>query len=301
MRLFAAIAVCAAFLVALRADDADAAKDIKVTVGWLEKHQAANGGFFPAEPEAKKKTPSLRTTSAAVRALLYFGADVPRKADCAKFVASCFDPASGGFADIPGGKPDVFLTSVGIMAVVALKMPTDRYEAGVIKYLSDNSKTFEDIRIAAAGLEALAKSSPKERLWRAEILVMQNPDGTFGKGLGQARATGGAAVAMLRLGGKLLDAGRVVKALKDGQRLNGGYGKEDSELASDMDSTYRVMRAFVMLKQKPADLEGVASFVLKCRNADGGYSMVPGQPSTIPATYYAAIIRHWLKRDLSKN
>ncbi|MBM4070148.1 MAG: terpene cyclase/mutase family protein [Planctomycetes bacterium] len=292
MRFSAIFVTCAAFLIAVRADDE--AKDLKATVSWLVKHQAANGAFFAAEPN-KEKSPSLRTTSAAVRALLYLGAEVPRKADCAKFVVSCFDPASGGFADVPGGKPDVFLTSVGIMAVVALKMPADKYEAGVIKFLTDESKTFEDMRIAVAGLEALGKPSPMAKEWLTRIRMMQNADGTFGKDLGRARVTGGAAVAMLRLGGKLHNSDAIVNALKDGQRLNGGYGKEDSELASDMDSTYRVMRAFVMLKHRPPDVEGVASFVLKCRNADGGYCLKPGEASSIPATYYAAIIRHWLK------
>lgn len=296
MKRFLAVGlVCATSLVVAHADESD---DIKATVRWLEKHQTVSGGFLAQVTEHSiKPRPSLRSTSAAVRALLYFGAEVPKKAACGKFVASCFDPASGGFADTPGGKPDLFLTAVGIMAVVALKMPTDDYEAGVIRYLSERCKTFEDIRIAVAGLEALGKPSPRTKEWLAQIRTMQNSDGTFGKELGQARATGSAAVAILRLGGKLEGPEPVIKAIKNGQRLNGGFGKDDSELASDLDTTYRVMRAFVMLKQKPPDLEGVASFVLKCRNLDGGYAMTPGQPSTIPATYYAAIIRHWLKKN----
>jgi hypothetical protein len=39
----------------------------------------------------------------------------------------------------------------------------------------------------------------------------------------------------------------------------------------------------------------VRSFVAKCRNADGGYGVAPGQPSNISGTYFAAIILHWLK------
>lgn len=294
-RFLSLLILCTVCVVAVRAGQTGKDRDIKETVRWLVAHQAGNGGFFPAGD--KKKTPSLRTTSAAVRALLYFGAAVPRKADCAKFVARCFDPVSGGFADVPGGKPNVFVSAVGSMAVAALKMPVEKYQAGVVQYLSEESKSFEDMRIAVAGLEALGKPSRRAEKWLGDIRKLQNRDGTFGTGLGQARHSGGAAVAILRLGGKLEHAAAVIKTLRAGQRLNGGYGKEDSELASDLESTYRVMRALVMLKQQPPDVEGVTSFVLKCRNADGGYGSAPGQPSSIPATYYAAIIRHWLKRS----
>jgi len=42
---------------------------------------------------------------------------------------------------------------------------------------------------------------------------------------------------------------------------NGGYGKEDNEITSDLETTYRVMRCFVMMKARPSDVEGVRSFV----------------------------------------
>jgi hypothetical protein len=109
-----------------------------------------------------------------------------------------------------------------------------------------------------------------------------------------ARDTGGSVVTVLRLGGKTSD--RCVKVLKAGQRQNGGYGKADSDSASDLETTYRVMRCFVMLKARPDNVEGVRSFVAKCRNADGGYGVAPGQPSSVGGTYFAAIITHWLKQ-----
>jgi hypothetical protein len=84
--------------------------------------------------------------------------------------------------------------------------------------------------------------------------------------------------------------------LIDGQRQNGGWGKDDSEIASDLETTYRVMRCFVMLKARPANVEGVRSFVAKCRNEDGGYGVAPAQPSSVSGTYFAAIITHWLKQ-----
>jgi hypothetical protein len=101
-------------------------------------------------------------------------------------------------------------------------------------------------------------------------------------------------VTLLRLGGDVADRAALVKILKDGQRRNGGYGKDDNEIASDLETTYRVMRCFVMLKASPENVEGMRSFVAKCRNEDGGYGMTPGEPSNVNATYFAGIIRHWL-------
>jgi hypothetical protein len=55
------------------------------------------------------------------------------------------------------------------------------------------------------------------------------------------------------------------------------------------------MRAFMMLKEKPASLEKLMNFVAKCRNNDGGYAAVPGQPSSVNGTYFAAIIAYWFE------
>jgi hypothetical protein len=261
----------------------------KATVVYLQKLQQKDGGFAPAAGQAKS---SLGATSSAIRALKYFGGEIPDRSACEGFVKSCFDKASGGFADTPGGKPDVRLTAVGVMAVVELKLPRDDYEAAAIKYLGDNAKTFDDVRIAAAGMEALAKKSPQADAWLEQVNKMRNADGTFGKDDGLARDTGGAVVVLLRLGTKLENTEAVLKTLKAGQRKDGGFGKADTD-KSDLESSYRVMRAFHMLKAKP-DAERLAVFVDRCRNDDGGYGVAPGQPSTVAGTYYAGIITHWL-------
>lgn len=269
---------------------------LKETIAYVQKLQTRSNGFLAGAPKSTAPAlPTLRATSSAVRALHYFGGDIPYKDACITFVESCHDPATGGFRDTPKGTPDVFSTAVGLMAVTELKMPTDKYAQGAVKYLSDNAKSFEDIRIAAAGLERLKAKSPKNDDWLKEVVKLQNPDGTFGKGPGQARATGGSVVTLLRLGGKVPDTERVLKVLKAGQRQNGGYGKNDDEIASDLETTYRVMRCFVMLKSKPGNVEGIRSFVAKCRNPDGGYGIAPGQASSIGGTYFASIILHWLK------
>jgi hypothetical protein len=269
---------------------------VKQTIAFVQKLQVESGGFVAQPPAPNSRImPTLRSTSAGVRALHYLGGDIPNKDTCIKYIESCYDAQSGGFSDTPKGKPDMFTTAIGLMAVTELKMPAEKYAAGAIKYLSDNAKSFEEIRIAAAGLEAIKQQSPKNDEWIKDVLKLQNADGTFGKDLGQPRATGGSVVTLLRLGAKPADAERALKVLKAGQRQNGGYGKGDSEIASDLETTYRVMRCYMMLKARPNNVEGVRSFVAKCRNEDGGYGVAPGQPSTVNGVYFAAIITHWLK------
>src|SRR5262245_50048679 len=270
---------------------------VKQTIAYVQKLQTSNGGFLSIAPKPNVRlAPTLRATSAGVRTLHYLGGEVPNKEGATKFVAGCWDETSGGFSDLLKGKPDVFTTAVGLMAVKELKMPADKYGPTAIKFLSENAKGFDEIRIAVAGLEAIEAKAPKADAWIAEVRKLQNDDGTFGKGAGQARATGGSAVALLRLGAKLDGQNKIVAALKDGQRLNGGYGKEDDDVGADLETTYRVMRCFHMLKESPKSVEGIRSFIAKCRNEDGGYGVAPGQDSNISGTYYAAIILHWLKK-----
>ncbi len=283
-------------IVFLSSVQAQTPEETKATIAYLQGLQTANGGFLPSQPSAGGAAgkPSLRATSSALRALKYFGGEARDRKAAAGFVASCFDKASGGFSDAAGGsRPDVFTTAVGAMALVELKLPLEPSSAAIVKFLGENARTFEDIRIAAAGLEALGKQAPEAKAWLEQIAKMRNPDGTYGKGAGAARATGGAVAAVLRLGGKVEHEDNVVKTLKAGQRPDGGFGKEDTE-KSDLETSYRVLRSFVMLKQRPDKPEALRAFVAKCRNTDGGYGVAPGQPSSVSGTYFAGIILHWL-------
>ena len=85
----------------------------------------------------------------------------------------------------------------------------------------------------------------------------------------------------------------VVKALDAGQRKDGGFGKEKVE-ESDLETSYRVMRTYHMLKAKPARVADLKAFVARCRNKDGGYAVVPGGASSASGTYFAGIILYWL-------
>jgi prenyltransferase beta subunit len=270
------------------------------TARYVLKLQTKEGGFLPANPApgAANQKPSLRATTAAVRAVKYLGVKLPfDRAACAKSVERCYDKASGGFADAPAGKPDVFSTAVGIMAVAELKMPANDYRKGVLDFLAGKVKSFDDIRIAVAGLESIKAVEAQHDKWLAQVLRKQNSKGgTWGTGRGVARETGSAVVAILRMHGPVIPRDEIIKALKKGQRTDGGFGKADAD-GSDLETTYRVMRAFVMLKVRPDDVEGVRSFIAKCRNDDHGYGVRPDQPSSVGATYYAAIINHWLAKE----
>jgi prenyltransferase beta subunit len=287
-------------LVCLAPARAQSPEERKRTVAYLEALQTKKGGFLPARPDPKSNRlvrPSLRATSAANRALKYFGGKVPDPHACARFVTDCFDVKNGGYADTPGaGKTDVFTTAVGLMAAVELKLPPGKYQAPAAKYLAREAKTFEDIRIAVAGFEALGQPSPRAKEWLEQVNKLWNADGTAGKGDGAARETASVAVTVLRLGVDLKDRKRVLAALEKGQRKDGGYGKEGSS-GTDLETTYRVMRAFVMLNARPKDVAGLRKFVARCRNADSGYGVAPGQESTVGATYFAGIILHWLGKE----
>lgn len=273
------------------------AEERKATINYLRGLQQKGGGFIaaPLGVSGRQELPSLRATSAGLRAIGYWGGEVSDREGASKFVAALFDKKTGGFvpSTAPGVKPDVFNTAVGLMAVVELKMPLKEYEEPAVQFLGEHAKNFEEIRIAVAGLESVGKPSPKAREWLALLDKMKNPDGTWGKGDGAARDTGGTAVAVLRMGGKLSDRENVLKVMRAGQRKDGGFGQAGSE-TSDLETTYRVMRAFMMMKEKPTDPAKVRAFIASCRAKDGGYGVAPGQPSNVGGTYFAGIILKWM-------
>ena len=262
----------------------------KAAVAYLERLQQKDGGFAPDAAAAKS---NLAATNAAVRALKYVGAEVSNKSAGADFVRSCIDKDTGGFADAPGGKITVSSTAVGVLAAVELDVPRDAFEPGAVKYLGDNVKGFEDVRIAAAAFEALGKRPAQADAWLEQIAKLRNDDGSYGKGDAAARDTGSAVAAVLRLGGKVDHAEGAIKAIQEGQRADGGFGEANAP-ASDLATCYRVMRSLHMLKAVPQDPGRLRAFLDSCRNDDGGYGVAKGKPSSASGTYYAAIITRWL-------
>jgi hypothetical protein len=268
------------------------------TIRFVSALRNPDGGYAPApaQPGIPVRS-SLRATTAAVRALKYLGGELKDPATTAKFVEGCFDKATSGFGDFPGEAPTVGTTAVGIMTIIDLNQPPAPFRDAVVKYLNEHIKTDEDIRIAAATFEAMQMRSPKAGDWLKQIAAGRNADGTFGTGSGIARATGGTAALILRFGGTVENRDAVLRAMRAGQRPDGGFGSAECD-GSDLESTYRVMRAFAMMKELPADPAKLRSFMAKCRSEAGGYGVMPGQPPTAAGTYYAAIISHWL--DLAR-
>ncbi len=248
---------------------------------------AEKDGGFRGAPVAK--SPSARGTSAALRAIKYLGGEVPEPQKHAKFLLACYDPSTGGFADTPGGKPTVFSTAVGVMGCVELGIEKEKFRKAM-DFLAKSPVTFEDKRIAAAAVEAWGvKDCPFDLdPWR----VAGKDESS-----GVARQSASGIATVLRLGGKLdaktLDP--LIENIRKSQRKDGGWGHgPPQEGDSDAETTYRVMRALMLAKSKPADPEGVRKFLLSCRNQDGGFGSKPGEASNVGGVYYFAIISKWL-------
>jgi dienelactone hydrolase/prenyltransferase beta subunit len=267
---------------------AQSPRDDAATAAFVNRLQNADGGFGPTPGAAS----TLGATNNAIKVLKYTGGALENVHGALAFVRSCFDPKAGGFGPTPGAAPDVATTAVGLMAMTELKAPTADVVPAALGYFHEKAKTFEEIRIAVAGLEAVATPSPDFPAWKEVVTKDRKPDGTWGEGAGAARATGGAAVALLRMGATLDHMDAILKVLRDGQTPEGGWG--DGTKPADLASSYRIMRGFFMMKEAP-DLDRLLGFLARHRNEDGGYGPAPEAPSDASATYYAMIMIHWAR------
>ena len=273
------------------------------TAKWVLQQEAPGGGFYVAPQDPRidaAPRASLRATNGAVRALKYLGFPLLKseKEKHAAFVLKCYDPQTGGFAE-PGGKPDVVSTSIGVMAAAELGIPHEKY-AKAMDYLKEHAKTFEEVRIAAAAVEAWGvKECPFDlKPWldsASKHIDQLNLDGSSKQSLdGGAREMGSFAALVLRLHLLTPDKlGIAAEVMKQGQRGDGGWGKK-GEKESDIESTYRVTRALMLAKLKPKDLARLRAFIAARHNTDGGYAVKPGDKSSMSGVYFASIISMWL-------
>ena len=148
-------------------------EEAAATARWAAALQNPDGGFAATPGGAS----SLGATSSAAKVLRYTGGSIRDVAKAIEFVASCFDPHSGGFAPSPGGGPDVGTTAAGLMAVGELKMPADPYVSKAVDYFHEHAKTFPEIRIAVAGLEAVGAKSGDFPAWIELVKSDRNADG----------------------------------------------------------------------------------------------------------------------------
>src|SRR5215831_9024851 len=137
------LALCMFFLIVPGTLHAQTPEEIGATIKYVRGLQRESGGFTPRSADAAGKEPnppSLRATVGALRVVKYLEGEIKDIPGCKKFVAACFDKETGGFADAPGGKPDVVTTAVGLMALVELRMPFDDYRDPALAYLGKNAK-----------------------------------------------------------------------------------------------------------------------------------------------------------------
>jgi prenyltransferase beta subunit len=259
------------------------------TIAWLTRLQKSSGGFGANDKSATFA--SLPATLSAARAIRYFGGSAPRANAMLQFLRSCWNEEQGAFAPTPGGKPDVRTTALALMGLADLNAAAhnqDMIKRGMA-YLGEHVKDYEDVRIAAAAYESNHLSIPQIKKW-LEILHAL-PASTKPE---DARDIGGVTVALLRLGDKPKDSEAILKTLRAGQRPEGAWGKAGSP--PDLDSTYRIMRAFHMLRAAPNNPDQLRKFIASCRQPDGSYAVAPGQQGSISGTYYAGIISFWLTK-----
>ncbi len=267
------------------------------TAKWVLEQEAPDGGFYlaPQDPKSDAKpVPSLRATNGAVRALKYLGFPLLKgeRDKHAAFVLKCYDPKTGAFAE-PGGKPDVAITSIGVMVATELGIPKEKF-AKAMDYLKENAKTFEEVRIGAAAVEAWGVKDCPFKLDEWFKIADRHLDGSgkLAPADGGARELASYAAMALRLG-QLPPLDPVCKEIVAGQRADGGWGKK-GEKASDIETTYRVMRALMLFKEKPKDVQKLRTFLDSHRNADHGYATKPGEKSSMSGAYYYAIVTKWL-------
>lgn len=283
-RTLRGLAVCLFFVVT--AARGQTPRELEQTARSVAGQQNADGGFA-----AKAGAPSsLGATGSSIRILKYTGGSIRDVLGAIRYVKSCVDADSGGFAQTPGGKADVGTTASGLMALRELKISDPAIIDHAVGFLSENARTFEEVRIAVAGLEAVGKSSPSAPKWEAMIREGRNTEGTWGQGLSAARDTGGKAVALLRLGVELDHKDAIVKALRESQRPDGTWSGEKD--APDLGASYRIMRYFFMANESP-DLERLRGYLAGCRQTDGMYAMESGGEPNLGATYFASIMLLW--------
>lgn len=253
------------------------------TLWFIGGQRNDDGGFRVAVDPSPSE---LGAVVSGTRAYHYLGARVPNPESAKAFIGRCHDGTL--FLSKPGGSASVQSAAMGVMALSQLGAADDARVRAAASYLSEKPVSIPEIYIAAAALDAANLPRPAAAKWTQAIDSTRNADGSFGTG---AYDTATAIATLMRLGKPARDWSHAVAALRAGQREDGGFAALGD--ASDLSSTYRVTRAFHVLREKP-DMARLRGFIRRCRNADGGYGPQPGKPSTLPATYNAVIVLHWL-------
>jgi hypothetical protein len=264
------------------------------TLRYIESLRDPATGVYTVTADGR---PNLRAVNGACKATELLGSTVAGVDKLRAFVLRCYDPDTGGFAEEPGGKQTVPATAVGVITAVEVGVPKAEVRKAM-DYLRDNAKTWEEVRIGAAAVEAWGPADcpfdllPWFKVWERELLASNRLPTPGSTDNGSARTTGSLAAFELRLGRPKADYYR--GKLPATQWAVGGWGVGEGK-PCDLESTYRVMRALHLLGEQPKDPAKLRGFLRSCRNPDGGYAVTPGGPSSMSGVYYAAMIEGWLK------
>jgi hypothetical protein len=269
--------------------------EIKSTLQFIDTlRDPVTGAYAVTAPKAGESlVPSLRACNGAIRAIANLGGTVSGREKLTKFVMGCYDEKTGTFAE-PGSKPDVAMTSIGVLTAVELGIPKEKYKKAMT-YLMENAKEFEQVRIGAAAVEAFGveESGLELKPWfqLAESALAKAPANAKNGG---ARDVASAASLLARLGNAPTgdEKNRAVQMLQDGQLPDGGWGKLNAKQA-DSETTYRAMRCLKLLGEKPANFSSLQKYLESCRRSDGGYGIDATAPSSMSGVYYFAIVRKW--------
>ena len=259
------------------------------TCSYIESLRDPATGAYQVTAGGK---PNLRAVNGAVKAKRRLGGLVTGVEKLRAFVLACHDPATGGFAEEPGGKVSVPATAVGVITAVEVGVPRETVRKS-LDYLKANAKTWEEVRIAGAAVEAWGVKDCMFDLAAWEAIADKAGElAVGGPREGGARDVGGVVAFKLRLGREVPARESVTGFLQTGQRADGGWSKPGAD-ESDLESSYRVMRALHLLKARP-EVAAVRQFLASCRKPDGGCSVTPKEPASMSGTYYAAMIESWL-------
>ncbi len=283
---------------------AQAKEEATATLKWIETLRDPATGAWAASPAktGEKLKPSLRACNGAVKAIRHLGAEPTDLDKVKKFVLSCYDEKAGSFSE-PGGKPDASITSVGVIVALEVGIERDKIK-GAMEYIKTNCKNFEDVRLAAAAVEAwgLKEFGAPPEAWRDLMQLDDNVNTILKSTVKEQRGDARLLFSHFVTGLRLQDSYRPKKEelaktflpiLVNEQRTDGGWGKLDSK-TSDLETTYRIMRFYKMVDTPPADAKKLTEFLSACRKPDGSYSVEPKADATMSAVYYATTIQKWL-------
>jgi prenyltransferase beta subunit len=282
-------------------------EETAATLKWIDSLRDPATGAWAVTPakDGEKLKPSLRACNGAVKAMRHLGAEPTDLDKVKKFVLGCYDEKTGAFSE-PGGKPDASITSIGIITAIEVGIDKKKIEKAA-EYIKSECKTFEDVRLAGAAIEAWGVPdfgrAPDAwlKLGDPELkIVLSRLDEK--KLTGDARGLAGIEVFRMRINDFMMPEKawkQDVGIFKNEQRADGGWGKYEQK-TSDLETTYRVMRCYKMMKDQAPEPKKLAAFIAACRKPDGSYGVEPKADASMSGVYYAVTIQKWMAESNKK-